>query len=143
MTRFLLILALLAAPSLAHAQSRGDDLETAFRSVAGLWARGDASGLVRYMAPAGLSIDVADGPMGPLNHRQAAALLRQLFDQGENVGVQTGMLERVGGTPPRGFGAITWITRPEGTRVPVRRTVYFGLAQTDGGWRVTEIRLIR
>lgn len=143
MKRLLLLLVLIAAPASTLAQTRGDDLEMAFRAVAGLWARGDANGLARYMAPAGLSIDVADGPMGPLNHRQSTALLRQLFEQGENVGVQTGMLERVGGNPPRGFGAITWITRPDGTRVPVRRTVYFGLEWIDGGWKVTEIRLIR
>ncbi|HEX6639699.1 MAG TPA: hypothetical protein VF215_01230 [Thermoanaerobaculia bacterium] len=141
MKRLLVLLALLGLPAVAAAQS-SDDLPAAFRAVAGLWARGDANGLVRYMAPQGLSIDVSDGPMGPLNGRQTAALLRQLFEQGETVGVQTGMLERVGGRPPRAFGAITWITRPEGTRVPVRRTVYFGLEWANGGWKVAEIRLI-
>ena len=135
-----LALLLLALP--AAAQAQGDDLPAAFRSVAGLWARGDAGGLIRHIAPQGVSIDVSDGPMGPLNGRQAAALLRQLFEQGETVGVQTGMLERVGGRPPRAFGAIAWITRPEGTRVPVRRTVYFGLEWANGGWKVAEIRLI-
>ena len=137
----LLALVLLALPAQAVAQGT-DDLSAAFRSVAGLWSRGDAGGLVRLMAPQGVSIDVSDGPMGPLNGRQASALLRQLFEQGETVGVQTGMLERVGGNPPRAFGAITWITRPEGTRVPVRRTVYFGLEWANGGWKVGEIRLI-
>ena len=136
----LCLLALLWLPSAAAAQST--DLQDAFRSVAGLWARGDAAGLVRLMAPEGISIDVSDGPMGPLNQRQSAALLRQLFEQGETMGVQTGMLERVGGDPPRAFGAIAWITRPEGTRVPVRRTVYFGLEWALGGWKVAEIRLI-
>lgn len=141
MKRLLALLVLLALPAAASAQG-ADDLEPAFRAVAGLWARGDAGGLVRHMSTQGVAIDVSDGPMGPLNHRQAAALLRQLFEQGETVGVQTGMLERVGGRPARAFGAITWITRPEGTRVPVRRTVYFGLEMADGGWKVAEIRLI-
>ena len=141
MRTLLVAIVLLLQPYAAAAQG-SDDLPAAFRSVAGLWARGDAGGLVRHMAPEGVSIDVSDGPMGPLNGRQASALLRQLFEQGETVGVQTGMLERVGGRPPRAFGAITWITRPEGTRVPVRRTVYFGLEWAGGGWKVSEIRLI-
>ena len=135
------VLALLAMPGAVAAQDAGN-LAGTFRAVAGQWARGDAAGVVRNLAPAGVSIDVGDGTMGPLSERQASALLRQLFDQGETVGVQAGMLERVGGRPPRGFGAITWITRPEGTRVPLRRTVYFGLDWTDGRWRVAEIRLI-
>ena len=123
-------------------RAQDDGLEGAFARFAGMWARGDADDLARLMPEGGVIINVGDGPMGPLNGRQAAALLRQLFEQGETVGVQAGMLERVGGRPPRGFGAITWITRPEGTRVPLRRTVYFGLTWVDGAWRVAEIRLI-
>ena len=141
MSRFFALLALLVLPSAALAQDV-DDLQSAFRSMSSRWARSDASGLVRHLAPEGVSIDVSDGPMGPLSERQAAALLRQLFDQGETVSVESGMLERVGGTPPRAFGAITWITRPRGTQVPVRRTVYFGLEWVDGAWKVADIRLI-
>ena len=135
------VLALLLLPCAVGAQS-SDDLSSTFRAVAGSWARGDETGLVRHIASRGLSIDLSDGPMGPLNNRQTAALLRQLFGQGETVGVQPGMLQRVGGSPPRAFAAISWITRPEGTRVPVRRTVYFGLEWADDAWKVTEIRLI-
>lgn len=142
MKRAALLLALCLLPSLAMAQQRGDDLEVAFSAFAGMWARSNAEDLARRSPERGVLINVGDGPMGPLNARQASALLRQLFEQGETVGVQAGMLERVGGRPPRGFGAITWITRPEGTRVPLRRTVYFGLEWVDGSWRVAEIRLI-
>jgi hypothetical protein len=135
-------LALLCLPSAVSGQD-ADDLQSTFRVVARQWAGSDASGLVRHLDPTGVSIDVGDGPMGPLSDRQASALLRQLFDQGETVNVEAGMLERVGGRPPRGFGAITWTTRPRGTEVPIRRTVYFGLEWVDGAWRVAEIRLIR
>jgi hypothetical protein len=135
-------LALLCLPAAVSGQEV-DDLQTTFRAVARHWASSNASGLVRHLDPAGVSIDVGDGPMGPLSDRQASALLRQLFDQGETVNVEAGMLERVGGRPPRGFGAISWTTRPRGTEVPVRRTVYFGLEWIENAWRVSEIRLIR
>ena len=141
MKRVAFLFALWALPAHAFAQQR-DELDATFRAVASQWGRGSAVGVVRHIAPAGVSIDVSDGPMGPLGGRQAEALLRQLFDQGETTGVQIGMLERVGGRPPRAFGAITWILRPEGTLVPVRRTVYFGLEWNEGAWRVAEIRLI-
>jgi len=132
---------LIGLPSAARAQDT-DDLQSTFRVVSALWARSDAAALVRQMAPGGVSIDVGDGPMGPLADRQASALLRQLFGEGETVGIRPGMLERVGGRPARGFGAIVWTTLPRGTQVPVRRTVYFGLEWIDGAWRVSEIRLI-
>lgn len=143
MTRALALLVLCALPAALAAQASRDELNTSFRAVAGQWVRGDASGVVRHMSPDGVSIDVADGPMGPLSERQAEALLRQLFEQGETVGVTLGMLERVGGTPPRAFGAIIWTTRPRGTRLPVRRTVYFGMEWMQGAWKISEIRLIR
>jgi len=134
-------LCLLPAPLAAQVDQR-EELNVVFRSVASHWARGNASAVVRLIAPDGVFIDVSDGPMGPLGERQASALLRQLFEQGETVSVHAGMLERVGGEPPRAFGAVTWTTLPRGTRLPVRRTVYFGLRWIDGDWRVSEIRLI-
>ena len=142
MRRLLAVFALCALPAAGAAQATQSDLQSSFRAVALQWARGDASAVVRHMTPGGLSIDVSQGPMGPLGARQAAALLRQLFEQGETVGVTFGMLERVGGTPPRAFGAITWTTRPHGTQVPIERTVYFGLQWLGNDWRVSEIRLI-
>lgn len=140
MSRILAALALVLLPSLAAAQ--GEDLRTAFRDVATQWAREDAGAVVRHMVPGGLLIDASDGRMGPLTGRQATAVLRQLFEQGETVDVDIVMVERVGGVPPRGFASISWTTRPRGTEVPVRRTVYFGLQQLGGDWRVSEIRLI-
>ena len=141
MRRLLLALALAVIPSLGSAQG-GDDLRTAFRYVAFDWARADAGAVVRQMVPSGILIDASDGRMGPLTDRQATAVLRQLFDEGETVSVDIVMLERVGGRPPRGFASIIWTTRPRGTEVPLRRTVYFGLQLIDGSWRVSEIRLI-
>ena len=140
-SRLVLACALALVPSLASAQ-RSDDLRTAFREVAFEWARADAGAVVRHMVPNGILIDASDGRMGPLTDRQATAVLRQLFEQGETVAVDIVMLERVGGRPPRAFASIIWTTRPRGTEVPVRRTVYFGLQLIDGAWRVSEIRLI-
>ena len=140
----LALVALLALPPALEAQSGPhDNLNVVFRSISTTWARDNASGLARFLSPRGVSIDVSDGPMGPLGERQAVALLRQVFDQGETMAVHAGMLERVGGSPPRAFGAITWVVLPVGTQLPVRRTVYFGLELDDEGWRISEIRLIR
>lgn len=133
-----LLLLTFFAPAPAHAQ---DDLARAYSRVTREWARGNASGVAALTANA--SLDLHDGPLGPLGTRQVGAVLRRLFDNMETVEVQRGMLERVGGTPPRAFGSITWTVRVNGTEQPRRHTVYFALARIGEEWLVTEIRLIR
>jgi len=135
----LLLGALLCAPAPAAAQR--DDLVQVYASVTSAWARGSAGSVADLSLQA--SVDIGDGPMGPLGSRQVAAMLRRVFDDVETVSVSRGMLERVGGNPPRAFGSINWVARAEGTAQPVRRTVYFALTQTPSGWRVTEIRVLR
>lgn len=134
--------ALTAAPRPAQAQLQSE-LARTFRDFSEYWSRGNANGIARMGASTGVSLDLDDGAMGPLGYRQVAALLHRLFDEVETVSVYTGMLESVGGNPPRAFGSLTWTSRAHGTRLPVRRTVYFSLAWDGGdGWRVTEIRLL-
>lgn len=125
------------------AAAQQDDLAHVFKVVSTAWARGNASAVAHMSSSDGVSVDISGGPVGPIGERQVAALLRRLFDDVETVGVHEGMLERVGGTPPRAFGSITWMSRTRGTRVPVRTTVYFALALSGDGWRLTDIRLMR
>lgn len=138
----LLALSLLAAYA-APVVAQEAQLNRAFRAVADDWARGDAARIARRAAADGISLDISKGPVGPLSERQVAAMLRRLFDNVETVSVSRGMLERVGGDPPRAFGSLTWTSRPRGIRLPVRTTVYFALSFAGDDWRLTEIRLIQ
>jgi SnoaL-like domain len=133
-----LLLVALATP--LRAQER--DLERILRQLAASWARGDAAGLVAHASRDGISIDLREGPQGPLPPRQAAAVLRRYFDETQTVSARTGQAEVTGGSPLRGYGEIAWVVRNRGSTMPERARVFIALVREDGTWKVTQIRLM-
>lgn len=133
------VVLLLAVAAPLHAQ----ELERALDRFANAWAHGDAAAVAALAARSGLSIDVDGGPVGPLGARQAAAMLRRLFDEHETVLLRAGLAQVVGGAPPRAFGELAWLTRTRGTTIPERSTVFLALVHENDGWRITQIRLLR
>jgi hypothetical protein len=128
---------------LAAAPVRAQDLSGVVDRVAGAWARGDASGIVAHAARGGISLDVDGERAGPLAARQAAAVLRRLFDRSETVSASASKARVVGGSPEKGLGEIAWVMRARGTTIPERATVVIALVREDDRWRVTEIRLMQ
>jgi hypothetical protein len=132
-----LLLLGLAAPA------GGQELGNVVDRVAASWSRGDASGIVAHAARTGISLDVDGERVGPIAARQAAAVLRRVFDQRESVRASAGRARVVGGSPEKGFGEIAWTSRARGTTIPERATVVLAFVREDGHWRITEIRLMR
>jgi hypothetical protein len=130
---------LLIAAATAAAQEPARIVER----IGGAWHRGDASAITGLGARAGISLDVDGRPVGPLPARQAAAVLRRVFEERESVGVRTTMTRAVGGEPPSAFGELSWTARARGTTMPERARLFIALVLEDGGWRITEIRLLR
>ncbi|MFW6079777.1 MAG: hypothetical protein ACODAE_09155 [Gemmatimonadota bacterium] len=112
-------------------------------SLAVSWQRGDARSVVTLAAGTGLTLSVTPEPVGPLAPRQAAALLRRIFEERETVSIELGMEHVVGGVPPRAFGELTWVHRARGTTMPERTVIFLALVRDDDAWRVTEIRFLR
>ncbi|MBX6363826.1 MAG: nuclear transport factor 2 family protein [Gemmatimonadetes bacterium] len=135
----LVVLVLALAASRAHAQ----DLDQVLDRFAASWAKGDAVTIAQLVARGGMSIDIDGTPIGPLSRRQAAALLRRIFDDRETVVIRAGSAQVVGGAPPRAFGEIAWSARSRGTTIPERATVFLALVREDDGWRITQIRVLR
>jgi len=131
------ILLMCAAPASAQ------DLSAVVDRVADAWGRGDASGIVAHAARGGISLDVDGERAGPLAARQAAAVLRRLFDRSETVSASAGKARVVGGSPEKGLGEIAWVMRARGTTIPERATVVIALVREDDRWRVTEIRVMK
>lgn len=119
------------------------DLEQALARVASAWHRGDAHAITRLAASGGISLDVDGRAVGPLGPRQAAAVIRRVFEDRESVGARSNMTRSVGGSPARAFGEISWTTRARGTTIPERATLFVAFVREDDRWRITEIRLIR
>lgn len=123
--------------------TRAQELDHALDRVASAMHRGDANSITALAARAGIAIDVDGHPVGPLGPRQAAAVLRRLFDDRESVGARNIMTREVGGEPTRAFGEIGWTARAKGTTIPERATIFVAFIREDGAWRITEIRLMR
>lgn len=137
----LLVLASGALPSTVAAQ-QGDDLSKVLDSLTTLWARNDASRLVKLGADPGLELEVRGTPMGPLTGRRAAAALRHMFQAQETVSVRAGDASRVRGTTDRAFLELTWEVRHRGGERTEWSTVFLGLVREADGWRVSQIRIL-
>lgn len=129
---------LLALAGAAAAQ----DLDQVLDRFAGAWHRGDAGAIAELVSHNGVSIDVGAGAIGPLGPRQAAAVLRRLFDERETTIVRAGIAQIVGGTPPRAFGEVVWSARSRGTTESENATIFLALVREPDGWRINQIRLL-
>ncbi|HEU0015063.1 MAG TPA: hypothetical protein VFQ45_15345 [Longimicrobium sp.] len=143
--RLLLSAALLAAalaPRALPAQEPAP-LQNFIASVARLWAAGDAEELAELAADGSIILDLGgDGP-GSVQPRNAAAALRRLFGDRDNVSVRPRQVTLSGGTPVRGFGELTWVSRPRGVTESLTSVVYVGAVWERGAWRLRELRLLR
>ncbi len=143
MTRSLLLAVLLLAPALPVRAQQTRDLRAAVDRIAAAWSRGDARGLATRGCDAGIALETSEGPMGPLPPRQAAAVLRRVFEQAETVSARTAQVAVTGGDPQRAYGEIEWMVRPRGTTILERAHVFVALVREGDQWRVTQIRLMR
>jgi len=130
---------LLAVAATAHAQ----DFRPVVQQLARGWQRGDFSVLGSHTASMGLSLDVEGRRLGPLPGRQAASALSRLLDERETVAVRISMLKEIEGSPRRAFAELSWETRPRGTTIPTRTTVFVALELERDRWCFTEIRLMK
>ena len=142
-SRVLLMLLLVAAPRAAAAQ-RPAPLEGFVANVARLWGAGNASGIVALAPGDGrIELDLGDGRAGAVEARHVAAALRELFGDRTHVSVRAAQVTIAGGEPLRGFGELTWVSRPRGVTDAETSTVYVGAVWEPDGWKVREIRLLR
>lgn len=136
-------LAVVLAGAAFAAPAGAQNLERVVERFADHWARGDASALTSLASKKGVSFDIDGKPMGPVAIRQAAAVLRRVFNDYETVQVRILFREIVGGEPPLAFAEINWLTRVHGTTIPEKTTVFVALVLEEDHWRVTQIRFVK
>ena len=119
----LMIVAMTTVAGHAHAQ----ELDGVMQQIAGAWTRNDEKSLSRLIARAGASIETDAGRLGPLGARQAAAILRILFDERATQDVRTRQAQAVGGTPRKAYAELVWTTMAPETTQPVRVVVFVEL----------------
>lgn len=142
--RRLLLLAL-ATASLSAAPAAAQEpapLGDVLDSLAGLWARGDASAIADMAAVSGVEVEVAGATIGVISGRKLAAALRRVFDDRVTVAVESKMTSAVRGVEDRAFGELRWQLRIGGASAPEEATVFLALVHEPVGWRVTQIRIL-
>jgi hypothetical protein len=132
----------LAPAHSARAQGGNGELEQVIGRLASAWSRGDAAGVVALVTRSGLSLDLGSEVVGPLNPRQATAVLRGYFEEHETVELQHTGGRVVSGAPGRAFAELNWVRRVRGTTIPARTTVVLQLVIEDRDWRISQIRLL-
>lgn len=135
----LLFLTLAIGAGRAHAQ----EIEPTVDRFVRAWSRGDADAVAALAAHDGLVVELHGDAVGPLGGRQAAALLKRVLDDRETLSVRREAAQGVAGEPPRAFTEISWRSRMKGTSIPETFRVFLALVREDGGWRVTQIRILR
>jgi hypothetical protein len=141
MIRLLTLVAIAISMSAAHAPAQ--ELDGVMRNFASAWTRKDEKAVAALIAREGASIESDAGRFGPLGARQAAAVLRALFDERSTVDVRVRQSQTVGGSPKKAYAELVWMTLAPATTEPVRVVVFveFVLEQ-EKAWRITKIRLL-
>jgi hypothetical protein len=134
----------LLAPRLAAAQGRPAPLEGFVASIARMWAAGDANA-VTALAPADdrIVLDLGTGQAEATEARHVAAALRELFRDRATLTVRPTQVNIAGGQPLRGFGELSWTSRPRGVTDSEISTVYVGTVWESDGWKIRELRVLR
>ncbi|HET7234548.1 MAG TPA: hypothetical protein VFJ16_31340 [Longimicrobium sp.] len=140
----LLCIFALCAPRMAAAQGRPAPLEGFVASIARMWAAGDANG-VAALAPGDdrMVLDLGNGGAEATEARHVAAALRELFRDRATLAVRPTQVNIAGGQPVRGFGELSWTSRPRGVTDSESSTVYIGAVWENNAWRIRELRVLR
>lgn len=138
---------LLATGSLrAQAPQGADDADAGLRSaaerVAGLWTSGGLAGLDDLLLDRGIRFHTGGGGRETLDPRMAMAALEDLLDRRRTTSARVVRVTGSEGSPARGSAEILWEAVAPGTSEVLRYTLFVGLVQQDGRWRVYELRVL-
>lgn len=117
-------------------------LEEAGRTFAAYWSAGDAGALGGMMSAQGVRLNLEGGGHASVGVRQAVAALRDLHAAHRPGPARLTRVSDVDGAPPRGFVELQW-SPVTGAGESRAFSVFVGFVQDGGGWRVSEIRVLR
>jgi hypothetical protein len=137
---WLLALAMTTTAARAEAQQ----LDAVMSRFVGAWRHNDEKAIASMIAREGASIETEAGRLGPLGARQAAAVLRTIFEGNATRGVRTRQVHDVGGSPQKGYAEVIWTALAPETTEALHIIIFVELLlEPDRQWRVTRIRLMQ
>ena len=145
MKKSMFLAGMIAVAVMATAEhAHGQNLSGALKHFTNAWNRNDEKAISQMIARDGASIDLpVGGRLGPLSGRQAAAVLRVLFEEGITRDVRVRQIQSVGGDPEKAYAELVWTTVAPETTQAIRNVVFVELVrESENLWRVTKIRLL-
>jgi hypothetical protein len=122
--------------------ARAQQFDRAIKNFSNAWTRNDEKTIANMIGREGASIDGPAGRLGPLSGRQAAAVLRHLFDDKITRDVRVRQTQSIGGDPEKAYAEIVWTTLAPETTQPTRVVIFVEFVREHEVWRVTKIRLL-
>lgn len=122
-----------------HAQK----VDVFMNTVANAWTRGDVDALATLAGKQGIALEVDGNHVGSVSARQAAAILKRVFDDRRTIKAIAGTVRLLPGNSSRAYAEIVWERRARGTTESEKVNVFFALAKDSQGWHITEIRLMQ
>jgi hypothetical protein len=140
--RIALLLALATTTAVARADAQ--QLDAVMSRFVVAWRQNDEKAIAALIAREGASIESPAGRLGPLGARQAAAVLRTIFEVNATRGVRTRQMQDVGGSPQKAYAEVVWTALAPETTQPLNIIIFVELVlEQDKNWRVTRIRLMQ
>lgn len=118
-------------------------LDEAAARFAALWARGDAGGIAGLLSGDGVRLQLGQGGYASVGTRQATAAIRDFHNDQRTSRARVLRVSEVPGTPRRGFAELDCGSGEGGGRDASGYAVFVGFIEESGGWRVSEIRVLR
>lgn len=106
------------------------------------WSGKDTGGLARVLSSGGIRLHLPGEDHLILPPRQAEAALGAFLERYEGGEAVVNRVSPSGAGADRGFAEIRWRTGSPRVSEPVDFTVFVGYAFRNGGWHVTEIRVL-
>ncbi|TVP42424.1 MAG: hypothetical protein EA350_15855 [Gemmatimonadales bacterium] len=124
------------------AEASGSEIEDMARRFAAALGQGNAEQLTRFLSDGGIRLRLQGLDRSALSVRQANAALREFLRGYEAGEARLVRAAPVAGSPGRAFAELRWQTRVAGTSHPAVHSVFLGLVEEGGAWRVDELRLL-
>jgi len=131
-----------SAGTASASEAPRSEIEDMARRFAAALGQGNAEQLTRFLSEGGIRLRLQGLDRSALSVRQANAALRDFLRGYEAGEVQLVRAAPVAGSPGRGFAELRWQTRVAGTSHPAVHSVFLGLVEEGGAWRVDELRLL-
>jgi len=135
-------IALFVALGLPSSALLGQSLSGAASAFADRWRAGEVSMLTESFSRGGVRLQWETRQLGSLDAGRAVASIREYLGNRESVATGVVRVEEVGGDPPKGYAEIRWESRMRGTSDVLARTLFVAFVSEEGGWRVTELRVM-